>query len=300
MIANHWALQVLHTVIETGSLQAAANQLHRTSPALSMTLTKLEQDVGVPLLDRTGYRLQLTPHGKLFMRHAREILRQHERLESVVQQLQQGAEPELKIGLDAGISGLMLQEIILELQDTYPATQIRVSSYSQLSSLQHIINGDEDFAITPWLPTFQQMADFESLRVSRFELVAVVAQLLVDKVGMPSDREGLSNLPYIMPQELNMGINPDQIFRMPGRSQIRVNDVRSMVEFVLGGMGWGVLPRQLIAAHLKKGKLVELNVPGFLDHMQAEIHLVKMASRQLGPAGMMLWQHFIAREQVHP
>ena len=61
-----WPLRVLTQVVESGSLQAAANALHRTAPALSLTLSKLEDDVGFAILDRSGYRLQLTAEGQQF------------------------------------------------------------------------------------------------------------------------------------------------------------------------------------------------------------------------------------------
>ncbi|HLV48357.1 MAG TPA: LysR family transcriptional regulator [Aliidiomarina sp.] len=296
---NHWALKVLNTVIEKGSLQAAAAVLHRTSPALSMTLTKLEEDVGFAILDRSGYRLQLTSNGALFMRHGREILRQHERLESVVKQLQKGVEPQLRIALDAGISAAVVRDAVVCIQHEFPVTEVRVSGCSQLSSLSRLIEGEEDLAISPWLPTFQQMADFESTRIGQYDIVAVIGKALVDKVGLPKSREALSELSFVLPQEMQFGINPEKIYRMPGRSPVRVNDVHTLVDFIEAGMGWGAAPRQLIAESLIKGTLLEINVPGFLDHMHAEYHIVKLASLELGPAGQLFWQHFVDKEEKY-
>ncbi|MCO4321500.1 LysR family transcriptional regulator [Aliidiomarina quisquiliarum] len=294
---NYWALKVLHTVIEKGSLQAAAAVLHRTSPALSMTLTKLEEEVGFAILDRSGYRLQLTPNGALFMRHGQEILRQQERLNSVVKQLKEGVEPQLRIGIDAGISVAVVREVVANIQQQFPVTEVRVSGCSQLTSLQRLTEGEEHLAISPWLPTFQQMADFETTRIGQYDIVVVIGKALVEQVGLPNSREALSELPYVLPQEMQFGINPEKIYRMPGRSPVRVNDVHTLVNFIEAGMGWGAAPRQLIAESLAKGSLLEINVPGFLDHMHAEYHLVKMASLELGPAGRLFWQHFVDKEQ---
>ncbi len=293
---NHWALQVLNTVIEKGSLQAAARVLHRTAPALSMTLSKLEEEVGFAILDRSGYRLQLTPNGSLFMRHGREILRQQERLNSVVKQLQEGVEPQLRIALDAGISAAVVRNSVVSIQQKFPVTEVRVSGGSQLSSLQILIEGEVDLAISAWLPTFQQMADFESTRIGQYDIVAVIGKALVDKMGLPKTREALSELPYVLPQEMQFGINPEKIYRMPGRSPVRVNDVHTLVDFIEAGMGWGAAPRQLIAESLAKGTLLEINIPGFLDHIYAEYHVVKLASLELGPAGRLFWQHFVDKE----
>ncbi|MCL4410266.1 MAG: LysR family transcriptional regulator [Gammaproteobacteria bacterium] len=291
-----WPLRVLTQVVESGSLQAAANTLHRTAPALSLTLSKLEDDVGFAILDRRGYRLQLTAEGQQFLRHAYELLRQHDRLNSVVAQLRDGAEPQLHIGYDYSCNPDFLLPAIHQIQQAFPVTEVVVTGHSQLQALQHVREGKIELALTPWLPTFQQMADFESLRVGEFQLVVLMARRLVEQHGMPTTRNALSEIPHLLPKELNMGISPEQIYRLSGSSRLRVNDAHTMVQFLRSGVGWGIIPRDLVRQSLAKGELVEIDIPGFLDHIHAEIHLVKLASTQLGPAGSLLWESFIAQE----
>lgn len=292
-----WPLKVLFTVLEKGSLQGAAKALHRTAPALSMTLQKLEDEVGFAILDRSGYRLQLTPQGTQFKRHAEELMRQHERLNSAISQLREGAEPQLRIAYDYTCNPELLIEALRQVQLQFPFTEVIVSGHSQLESLRDIQTGAADLALTPWLPTFQQLADFESLRIGDFQLVVVMAQSLIAEHGLPESRDALSALPYILPKELNMGINPEQIYRVSGSSRLRVNDAHTLVQYVKAGMGWGVVPRDLISRELKNKKLVEIDIPGFLDHIHAEIHVVKMAAKHLGPAASLMWQTFA--KQIH-
>ncbi|MDP5214175.1 LysR family transcriptional regulator [Pseudoalteromonas tunicata] len=59
-------IRILAAVVECGSLKKAAEQLHKTQPALSMAMQKLEAELGFLLLDRQHYRLSLTPHGAIF------------------------------------------------------------------------------------------------------------------------------------------------------------------------------------------------------------------------------------------
>ncbi|RUO19525.1 LysR family transcriptional regulator [Aliidiomarina haloalkalitolerans] len=291
-----WPLRVLTQVVESGSLQAAANALHRTAPALSLTLSKLEDDVGFAILDRSGYRLQLTAEGQQFLRHAYELLRQHDRLNSVVAQLRDGAEPQLHVGYDYSCNPDLLLPAVHQIQQAFPVTEVLIAGHSQLQALQHVREGRVELALTPWLPTFQQMADFESLRLGEFQLVVVMARRLVEQHGMPTSRNALSEIPHLLPKELNMGISPEQIYRLSGSSRLRVNDAHTMVQFLRAGVGWGVIPRDLVRQSLVKGELVEVDIPGFLDHIHAEIHLVKLASTQLGPAGTLLWESFVAQE----
>lgn len=291
-----WPLRVLFKVLELGSLQAAAKQLHRTAPALSMALQKLEEEVGFPLLDRSGYRLQVTAQGAQFCRHAEELLHQHDRLNSVVLQLREGAEPQLRIAYDYTCNPDLLLAALKQVQHDFPVTEVIVAGHSQLEALRDVQRGDADMALTPWLPTFQQLADFESLRISDFQLVVALSQSLVEQYGMPKSRDALSKIPYILPRELNMGINPEKIYRMSGNSRLRVNDAHTLVRYLKAGMGWGLVPLDLIRREVKRKQLITVDIPGFLDHIHAEVHLVKLAAKHLGPAGISIWQAFAQNE----
>jgi len=58
------AINALDAVVRHGGFARAAAALHRVQSAVSYQVDKLEAQLGVPLLDRTGYRVQLTPAGR--------------------------------------------------------------------------------------------------------------------------------------------------------------------------------------------------------------------------------------------
>ena len=67
-------LLVFVTVIDAGSITAAAEKLEQTVSGVSRALTRLEKQLGVALILRTTRRLQLTEEGELFLERARAIL----------------------------------------------------------------------------------------------------------------------------------------------------------------------------------------------------------------------------------
>jgi DNA-binding transcriptional LysR family regulator len=67
-------LRALAAVAEHGSVTAAARELHYAQPSISHHLARLEADVGVPLTQRVGRGIRLTPAGELLARRAVEIL----------------------------------------------------------------------------------------------------------------------------------------------------------------------------------------------------------------------------------
>jgi len=62
------------TVVDSGSITAAADQLNQTTSGISRALSRLESKLQTTLLQRTTRRLMLTDEGQLFLQHARQIL----------------------------------------------------------------------------------------------------------------------------------------------------------------------------------------------------------------------------------
>ena len=72
-------LRYFVAVADAGSLTVAAEQkLHTSQPSLSRQIRDLEQEVGVPLMNRGAHGVELTSAGKAFLDHARMALLQAE------------------------------------------------------------------------------------------------------------------------------------------------------------------------------------------------------------------------------
>ncbi|ATZ72789.1 LysR family transcriptional regulator [Idiomarina sp. X4] len=286
-------LKMLIAVAELGSLQKSAEHLNRTQSAVSMALKKLEQSAGFELFNRQGYRLQLTEQGQHFLRQAEEVVRQQERLQSLTEKLKYGAEPLLTLCYDHTCDSKLWLPSIEHIQQHYPATEVHIDGESQMRALKRIDNGSADLALCPWLPLFRQYGDFETLPVAPFELTVAIASSLVNEFGrIPSSRQDLLELPMLVPQNLEIGINLDAVLRLPSQQRIRVNEVNTQFELLKAGFGWGIIPRHIAESALESGELVEISIPGFIQQVRLEIHLVRSANRTLGPAANTIWKKF--------
>src|SRR5690606_38917939 len=90
-------LQCFDAVVNAGGFQAAADALHRSHPAVYAAVAKLERQLGLALLDRTGYRVRPTPAGQAFQRRAQRLLRELQALRHYADQLSMGEESELRV-----------------------------------------------------------------------------------------------------------------------------------------------------------------------------------------------------------
>lgn len=79
------------------SITKAAERLHITQPTLSRQMADLEKEMGVPLLDRSGRRIGLTPEGMLLRRRAEEIISLVDKTEMEVTQAQENLEGTINI-----------------------------------------------------------------------------------------------------------------------------------------------------------------------------------------------------------
>jgi DNA-binding transcriptional LysR family regulator len=81
-------LQVLIAVAEEGRLQKAAARLHRTTPAVSVAIRKLEAEVGTPLFERSNtHELYLTAAGEELVNYAKRLLSLQDEARAAVEQV---------------------------------------------------------------------------------------------------------------------------------------------------------------------------------------------------------------------
>lgn len=79
------------------SITKAASRLHITQPTLSRQMADLEADMGVPLLDRSGRKIALTPEGILLRRRAEEIVSLVDKTEMEVSQAAENLEGTISV-----------------------------------------------------------------------------------------------------------------------------------------------------------------------------------------------------------
>ncbi len=84
-----------------GSFAAASAKLFKTPSALSYTIHRLESDLNIQLLDRSGHRARFTPCGQMLLEKGREVLHIARELEIRAVKLQQGWENSLRLAVDS-------------------------------------------------------------------------------------------------------------------------------------------------------------------------------------------------------
>ncbi|HHT8919147.1 TPA: LysR family transcriptional regulator, partial [Burkholderia cenocepacia] len=107
-------------VAETLSFRRAAERLHMAQPPLSAAIRKLEDEVGVALLERDNRGSRLTPAGEAFLLEARRTLEQAERAVAVARRAGAGLGGTLRLRFVDSTVNALLPLILRAFQERHP------------------------------------------------------------------------------------------------------------------------------------------------------------------------------------
>lgn len=106
------ALKTLDTIARLGSFGAAAKALHKVPSALTYTINKLEESLGLEIFDRSGHKAELTQEGVFLLEQGRYLLEAAEHLERRLLQAHDGWEDELNLAIDVLVNPKPVFELI--------------------------------------------------------------------------------------------------------------------------------------------------------------------------------------------
>src|SRR5436189_4478660 len=163
-------LRYFLAIAEAGSFTRAADRLGISQPSVSQQMRDLEAGLRVPLFQRRGKRILLTPRGLIFKEHARAVLRQ---LENFLQEL--NSEPgELRGALHLGVIPVLNVPLVPHLLGVftadYPAISITVEEISSTEIETALEEGRMDVGLG-FLTRHSPNLRYERLCTDQFALI---------------------------------------------------------------------------------------------------------------------------------
>lgn len=117
-------LRYLVAVAEHRHFGRAAEQCHVSQPTLSSQVKKLEEELGVTLLERTNKRVELTAVGQQILQHAQAALNEAAQMEAVAQAARDPLVGALKLGVIPTLAPYLMPLILKPLRQAYPGLSI--------------------------------------------------------------------------------------------------------------------------------------------------------------------------------
>ncbi|HWM66085.1 MAG TPA: LysR substrate-binding domain-containing protein [Steroidobacteraceae bacterium] len=129
---------------ETLNFRKAAEQLHMSTPPLSVQIRNLEREIGTDLLLRKGGRIELTDAGRVFLEKARQILADAQRSIILAQQAACGEIGRLSIGYNAVAESGVLPNIVPAFKKQWPEVHLDLHSLRTPQQVEALSRGALD------------------------------------------------------------------------------------------------------------------------------------------------------------
>ena len=140
-------LRYFQAVAEELHFGRAAERMHIAQPPFSQQIRKLEEGLGVRLLNRTSRKVELTPEGERFLGAVQEILNQVEGAVHAVRAMARGEEGRLRIAFVGPASESMFPEALRDFRKENPKIHLTLRELGTENQLEALRNGNIDFGM---------------------------------------------------------------------------------------------------------------------------------------------------------
>ncbi|MFT6404543.1 MAG: DNA-binding transcriptional LysR family regulator [Marinomonas primoryensis] len=249
------ALRVLEAIHQLGSFAAAADALFKVPSALTYTVKKLEEDLGVALFDRSRQKAVLTPAGHLVLEQGQAILEAAIRLEDSIKQFESGWEPKLRIARDTVLLESPLMTVVGDFLSQNRPVEITLSEEAVGGGWDALQDGRADLVIgvTGELP--KGKVHTQALGAIDFVFAIAPTHPLALVEGAITAVQ-LRQYPAIVVADSSKNLPARNIGIFESRQVLRVDTMRSKIQAQCLGLGVGYLPKHRIVDELKSGRLV--------------------------------------------
>ncbi|RYM01753.1 LysR family transcriptional regulator [Sporolactobacillus sp. THM7-7] len=140
-------IEYFQVVARLQHMTQAAEALAISQPALSRSIARLEDELGVPLFERQGRSIILNQYGKLFLKHANRILKEFEETKKEIQDLLDPEYGEVSLGFLHTLGVNMIPNILRDFQHLHPKTKIKLFQNNNVSLLKQLQLGEVDLCL---------------------------------------------------------------------------------------------------------------------------------------------------------
>ncbi|WP_148861727.1 LysR family transcriptional regulator [Marinobacter fonticola] len=267
------ALKVLDAIDRRGSFAGAAAELFRVPSAISYTVQKLEDDLGIDIFDRSGHRAKLTPAGLYLLNEGRALLDATDALAHATKQVAQGWETRIKIAVNTllpmdalfpAIRAFQALDVPVEIQ---LVEEVFAGAWDALQCRRVDLVFGADSLSRPAGP-------FATRILGQVPFVYAVApnHPLCHETGViPEDT--LARYPAIVAADSARHMQPATAGIFSRQRTITVTNIDQKISAQAAGLGVGWLPEPRIRERLANGTLVGLDVEAV--RQPVVLHLVR-------------------------
>jgi DNA-binding transcriptional LysR family regulator len=267
-------LRYVLAVVDQGGFHAAARQLHRTQPALSMAIRELESRLGEALFER-GNQATLTPFGRYCVPRFRELMTQHDRLgRELTAQVERQA-GHLDMAAVPSVASRLMPQLLADFVVRYPGVKVSLHDGNADFVREQVLAGEVDLGLTSL---------WEGNTALSF------TPLMRDTLGVVCrDDHRLAGRKAVHWQELMeeslIGNGTSRMLQGTDAAALQehyafyISNMISLTAMLVAGMGVTTLPKLAFPEEYERLRFIPLSEP----RVEREIGLLQLAGRSLSP-----------------
>lgn len=250
------ALLVFTKVAETRSFTNAAQRLGLTASAVSKSVSRLEQELGVRLLQRSTRLVSLTNDGASFFERCRHILAEIDDAESALTLSMTNLQGRLRVQMPVGFGRRVVVPKLLRFTEQHPGLVVDAELSDRVVDLAY---EGIDAAIQ-----IGQVSDSRLVarKVCRLSFAACASPEYLARNGEPATPEDLDRhhcLAYLLPMTNGYRdwqfAKDGQTFSKTVSGSLNINNAESLLEAAVAGVGITMISNFIAADALRDGKL---------------------------------------------
>ncbi len=275
------AMAVFAQVVEAESFSAAAREMGIAKSSVSKQISRLEDELGVRLLNRTTRRLSLTEAGQTFYQGCQRVVAEAAAAESAVTHLAAAPRGRLRVGVPMSFGLRHISPVLPLLLGRCPELTVDLALNDRFVDLV-----EEGFDVGVRIAHLTD-SSLIARRLAPSRNILCAAPEYLAAQGMPRTVEDLSAHECLLYSYQVTGgkwrfAGPGGRRELRVRGRLRANSGESLLAAALAGFGIAHLPTFICGDALREGRLVRL-LPEWADPVESVINAIYPASRNLSP-----------------
>jgi DNA-binding transcriptional LysR family regulator len=254
-------LKVFLRVATERSFSRAAMKLHRTQPAVSQAVKRLEDSVGERLFDRGTKDASLTEAGRLLRDYAERLLRLSDEAEAAVKDLRDLRRGRVLIGANEASVHAVLR-LIVRFRQLHPLVHIDVRRVPARQIGAEVAQGSLDFGVLTFQPGEPRLG---AITLGQDEMVMLVHPshpLAGSKEVTLSECARQTVIAHNDPSHVrDLVLRLFEQHRIPANILISLPSLEGIKRAVAMELGVALLPRRCAESEIARGELVALPIP---------------------------------------
>lgn len=245
--------RVFQAIIEQGGYAQAADYLHRSQSAISYSMTKLQEVLGISLLKVEGRKAVLTEQGQILLRRSLQLTEEAAEIENFAHHLSQGREAEIKLVVDAAFPNDLLMSALAKFAKQSQGTRVQLREVILSGATDALINSEAELVIGIESPN-----GYLSDPLIEVELIAVAhPDHPLHKLDREINSVDLAQHMHVVIRDSGEHKKLD-VGWLSAQDRWTVSSIDSAMNAIEHGLGYGWLPSNRLIAALTDGSLKPL------------------------------------------